>query len=122
MSFSIARSPFHFSGTSTTEPVPGNGPTIPGHGPTDQKPQAIGWALPDDGVDFSARSVIVCQEGTEPMVKVEGNKVTVDCVPSKPKRLPSRASPTSPSLTERCACLRVASVAARRRSAPSPTL
>jgi hypothetical protein len=122
MSFSIARCPFHFSGTSTTEPVPGNGPTIPGNGPTDQKPQAIGWALPDDGVDFSARSVIVCQEGTEPMVKVEGNKVTVDCVPSKPKRLPSRASPTSPSLTERCACLRVASVAARRRSVPSPTL
>jgi hypothetical protein len=99
MSFNIARSLFHFSGTSPMEPVPGNGPTTPSNGPTDQHPQSIGWAHPGDGLDLSAaKTVVVCQEGTHPVVKTEGNKVTVDCVPDKPKQTPKQGKPNIPIL------------------------
>jgi hypothetical protein len=99
MSLSIARGLFHFSGTSPTEPVPGNGPTIPRNGATDQQPQTIGWALPGDGLDlYAAKTTVVCEEGTHPVVKKDGNTVTVDCEPDKPKPAPKQGKPNIPIL------------------------
>jgi hypothetical protein len=98
MNFSIARNLLHFGGTDS-QPVPGNGPTVPSDGSTDPLPPSVGLGA-IDGVDFSqtGKRVIVCADGTQPAVKVEGNTVTVACVPVKPKPAPKEGTINVPIL------------------------
>jgi hypothetical protein len=98
VNFSIPRNLFHFGGTDP-QPVPGNGPTVPSDGSTAPLPPSVGLAA-IDGVDFSqaAKRVIVCPDGTQPAVKVEGNTVTVACEPVKPKPAPKEGTSNVPIL------------------------
>jgi hypothetical protein len=97
MNLSIARSLFHFSGNDT-QPVPGNGPTVPSDGPTKPLPPSVGLGAVD-GVDLTfAKTVVTCEEGTHPVIKTEGQTVTVTCEPDAPKQTPKQGKRNIPIL------------------------